>query len=105
MSLVSRASFQLLRDLLPRRQTGLEGATAAEPRRERHSHLLALRQSAMAPARSALVGLLLLCFASAASARDLLEDAVSGEDIVPIMPSMAMLTGAVAARCAMPQRS
>jgi hypothetical protein len=59
----------------------------------------------MAPARIALVGLLLFSFTSAASARDLLEDAVSGEDIVPIMPSVAMLTGAVAAQRAMPPRS
>ena len=55
----------------------------------------------MAPAHIALVGLLLFCFASAsaASARDLLDDAsaVSGEEIVPIMPTMTMLVGAVAA--------
>ena len=57
----------------------------------------------MAPARIALVGFLLFCAASAsasaASARDLLDDAsaVSGEEIVPIMPTMNMLVGAVAA--------
>ena len=46
----------------------------------------------MAPARFSAVALLLFCFAAAASARDLLEDAVSGEDIVPVMPLMTMLT-------------
>ena len=61
----------------------------------------------MAPARIALVGLLLFCVAAAASARDLLDDVsgVSGEDIVPIMPTMTMLAGAFAAKCSMPHRS
>jgi hypothetical protein len=41
-----------------------------------------------------------LCFCSAASAHDLLDDAdtslTSGEGILPVMPAMNMLTGAAA---------
>lgn len=46
-----------------------------------------------------------LCICSAATARDLLDDAdtslTSGEGILPVMPAMNMLTGAAAAHLAL----